>query len=726
MYQFSYSFGIHNFTTLNLPPRTDLIVGRWGDSVLGMEIIEAAKVYSFKAKVGSDLVITGYDMGSIAIPGWKYKSAATVDVFGENAVPVVSMFQNYNYGNQFFCKHKARVLHPTLGYELFDATVMEIVAYSEPLTGDDLVKANLYFGVPAEITTAIKYVDSSATTSTEAGTKENPYKSVVKAFVSATENDTVYIKPGTYKENTSGYANILFNKALKLHGLGKIVLQSTGTGQVIQLNVAGNIGLKHIVIDGEGNTASGFGTYGLGNTTIDFANLLIKGCTTNLIAFGVKETGIIKNSVIVGDSSKAAQNLSSYISEFNGCYMVNINLKNSANSSLINCQVPNNKFTFLSAYANTTILGGSINHAAIAYLGPQSGSGFTLSAKYVQFRHEDIATLRPQSITCGTASLVSSEIKGCDFESTLTKGSDFILNVGIADVQNNRFKTISTETCFHVYVSGVGTKINYNYSHSNSNQDLQITIGGESQTVGTNDNSELIGNRIIGPYLDNPLAATSLHSVLITSAKNTIIKYNKVSHTSIGIGIKATGETFTSGGYSYNLFEECAKPIVIYGAKGVKVNGNTIKNLSVTSYCGVHAISDPLGPTTENIIIKNNIIQCTNNGSLVIFDAHGAANGCIAENNQLYGGQYLLSDGTNYNNLATANAVNKLLHCVVGDPSLNASLVPATPLIGADLGDTYKTGLGALSAWKSPTTESALVLADQPSGSWQKGAIIQI
>ena len=212
-----------------------------------------------------------------------------------------------------------------------------------------------------------------------------------------------------------------------------------------------------------------------------------------------------------------------------------------------------------------------------------------------------------------------------------------------------------------------------------------------------------------------------------------IIKYNKVAYFNAGLVVKTGGQdTYTSGGVFYNLLVDNCNSLYVRGIAGINLFGNTIFE-SETTYTNTFDNGIQVDENTaivgdqfsENVIIKNNIFDIKKAvGSLVKFDAHASANGCVSEYNQLFGGQYLLVDGTNYSDLATAQAAGKLLNCAIGDPLLNALLIPATPISGADLGAAYKTGLDTSSTFGSDTTTPVIVTKDQ-GATWQKGAFVQ-
>ena len=716
---------------VNQPPRTDLISARYGDSILGMEIIDVSGSKYFKAKTGSDLLITNYDFDSAGIPNFRHKSKATIDVFGVTGLYAVQMFQNFNHGNQYFCKHKARVLDSN-GVELFDASVLQIVEYSTPLTGDDLVKANLYFGVPEKVTA--KYVDFTNGVDTNAGTEALPWKTLAKIQASITSNETVYIKNSTFTLSDFYFSNAATN--VKLQAIGQVSI-AEGSSSTYTFMLAGSYSwtLTGFLFDGKGAAPNLLRGNSASNATL--SKCVFRNEGTYLAATAnnnVRNTFL--NCVFIARSTNTGANIAGTFLNFNYCHFVDVYHNNSIDgATFTGCKFVNNtdkkcfdsSHTLIFRACNFDYKTGAIENIAgcdIQYCNftPQSTGKFAITS------------------TAGTGEWVIKNNYFTNSNITITGDWSFInLNdVKSWDIQNNSFVSVCQRIFYHCLVinntAQVGRtgKINYNYSKSNSINGSSISTNLERTASDVNDGCEFIGNRIIGQRIDFPALGSGNHLLFANGGKNMIIKYNKISHGCRGIVIKngTTGTAYTENGCMYNIIEDCTTGIAVGSAAGV-MNGLNVFNNTIKHSNLVYDGTQPMGlyflQSANHVIAKNNIIHIDQAvGTLVNINETTPAVGNIVENSQLYGGQYLMSDnGTNCSDLATANAAGKLLNCVVGDALLSSSLVPAVPIIGVDLGEGYKTGLGALSAWKSPTTDSALVIVDQHSGAWQKGAIIQ-
>jgi len=207
-------------TLLNYPPAYELATLWLDGSIVD---VEGAKYFVDK-KAGNNVLITGYDFPTGWVSGFPYKSAATIDVFGQTGVPVVSLFQNFDYANQYFTRHVAQVVDGNL-VETSEPYVCEIVAYSEALTGTDLTSANTYYGVPVEDVNA-KWVSKAGNDGTGNGSKATPWLTLSKAeaTITADIDQKIYVKSGVYNE-TNWLASA---KNAHYIGIGLTALTSTG------------------------------------------------------------------------------------------------------------------------------------------------------------------------------------------------------------------------------------------------------------------------------------------------------------------------------------------------------------------------------------------------------------------------------------------------------------------------------------------------------------------
>jgi len=733
---------------------------------LNGEVIFTSGSYYFidRSGNGRNFLITGYDFEA-GMKGFPYKSAATISAPAAdvtliaadlnnylytagtpNQIPVVSLFQDIDYEHKMFCKHNSQLLDSN-GVEVYEPRVVDITMYNAVKLGADLTTCQTYFGVPTEITTNVYWVSKTGNDTTGTGTKVAPWKTLIKADLSGTTNYTVYCKTGTYLENVGGNYWIL-NKTLNYKFIGYCTITSTWD-RVVRL-ASGNSTIEGVIIDGTNTMTHGLDIYSVGAKVSTITRCLIKNCITNLVNGGTAvETLTFNNCVFVGypTATRASQEVKVSSPIVNSSYFVN------AKTTLYNidCTFKNSKYfdndkTYciitqgvgLTAYGNTfKFKSGGI-----------SQSSTYVSSKTIMFNWNKFM---PTSLSgaAGTSIIFTGTInfyaKNNFFKSLITTSSNDALfisngvNVGyINEINSNVFISKATTAFYHISTNGIGSKITNNFSWSNSTIGTHISLGGESSATNTNDNSVVTGNRLIGFKMDNPAtSSSSVHCLFIGGGINIKTAYNNISHTSLGIVVKTgnSAQAYTLEGVYSNIFNDCSSPIWVRGVSGLNIFNNTIyfstatygQSLGNVLLCDENsAIAGT--QNCSNIIFKNNIVDIKiNTGTLVRYDTFAAANGCIAQNNILNGGQYLLQDGTNYTSLATAQGAGKLLNCVVQNPNLSALLAPATPIvIGENLGTAYQAGLDILTNWGDEFIYPLIVNRNQvSSGLWQVGAYIQ-
>lgn len=692
--------------------------------------------YFINKKSGNNVLITGYDFPTGWAKGFPYKSAATIDIGGYTGVPVVSLFQNMDYANIMFCKHSAQVVDSN-GVEIYEPRVSEIVVYSEALTGANLTAANTYFNVPIEEATA-QWIDVNATASTEAGTKANPYKSFVKANTSGTTGRTVYVKTGTYRENSGG--NYFYcSKRMNYKSIGKSTMVANSIDFIISIIEGIYPNFDNMIFDSE-NRSDRNVYMAIVASTVILNRCLFKNAKTEFVYNENANASVqITNSVFVGalNATRTSQKITVASTNINTCLLTNTQIVTPGNNLVFsNNKVNTDKDSVITA-TNTGIVAVG-NSMTFAKSGLIQSANYTIS-KTINLNHNrfnSTCSTTGKAVNFAGAGTVTFSCKYNYFANLVESAisaSSFINVSGFVDIDGNNFISKTQSAYQHVQAYGTGAKIKNNHCSSNSLSGFIIALGIEGLSTGLNNNAIITGNRVIGSRFNLPALSATTHPIFVNSGINIKLAYNYISHCPLGIIVKTgTQLAYTSEGVYSNLFEDCVSSIYVRGVSGLNIFNNTIKH-SATSYgqafttaiyCDENS-ANAGDQFSENIIIKNNIIDIELVvGSLIQFDAHAAANGCIAENNQLFGGQYLLSDGTNYSNIATAQAAGKLLNCVVGDPLLSAALITATPITGADLGADYNYGLDVTSTFGSETTTPNIILKEQ-AATWQNGAYVQ-
>lgn len=203
--------------------------------------------------------------------GFPYKSAATFsaptgdaaliakDVDGffytagvPNQIPVNACFQDVDYAHRLFFRHISQSVDIDTYAETYEPRVAEMVLYNTAATGSDLTARNTYFTVPAEITTAVKWVDPVNGLNTNTGTKASPWQTLTKAETSATLLDIIYVKSGVTIEPTYWRPK----KTLTYKAVGNVTVRSVSTTYVCLCETPNGYNLDGFTFDGEGNTTN--------------------------------------------------------------------------------------------------------------------------------------------------------------------------------------------------------------------------------------------------------------------------------------------------------------------------------------------------------------------------------------------------------------------------------------------------------------------------------------
>lgn len=717
-------------------------------------IIEDEGSYYFKdaSTNGRNFLITGYDF--VVRVGFPYKSKATIsapagdavliaadinnflyDAGGTpNEIPVVSLFQDIDYEHTIFCQHSPQILNEN-GSELFEPRVLSVFMAADTLSASDLIKAQVEFDVPTEVTTNVRWVSKAGNDSTGNGSKANPWLTFAKADASATAGDTVYIKTGVYDESSGALPGTFYaTKGLKYNAIGGVIMTSTGANYVMYTAGAVTYEFKGIIFDAEAGKNVGINCYAPNVSNSTFERCLIKRYSQTAYAGAVTHTTSFKNCVVIGNAAEGTQKFVVGINTLDTCLINNSTIWAYANNSFLNVRVAENKFTLCDIRNEITIVGGEFNHASQGFSDANSSVASNIDCKYATFTHHDVTGVTPLSINCSQNASTTAIVSYCNFTSTVNKANGrFVILKGATTIERNICNDTNTELFFPLQSGGGVSKMNYNYIHTNSYAGTAASIGGESSTSDTNNNSEFIGNRIIGMWADHPAVASISHLALITSGINIDIKYNHISHGNLGLVVKTNAQAYTSKGIQYNKIEETTIGIYIRGCTGINVYGNTVKRSGATygnnvSY-GIYADENSAAAGdqfSENIIMKNNIIDIdVAVGDLIGMDAHAAANGCVIEYSVLSGGARLILAGvTAYDTLAAAQAAGWAADCQVTDPGL-VNMIPATPItIGEDLGTNYDDGIDVASTWGSSATLPSITTKQQEAA-WQVGAYVQ-
>lgn len=660
-----------------------------------------------------------------------------------NLIPQ-SFFNDIDYEHRIFIKYQNQVIDSN-GVEITPYGIKQIFIYSNPLTGLDLIRMNNYCSVP-EFDITAKWVDQSVAITGD-GSFLSPYKTMQETDNALSDGDKVYIKSGIYTEEFSGALQYLWlQKSITWQSLGNVEIRSLATNRTCFV-VNNNPVLNNIIINGENLTSAPLEYFSNSiNSTLN--KCYIKGGTTRLLLENANTTSKYNDCVFYNGRCDFIGN-----PEINRSYLYDSYIFGLANTDFNYCkfnQVTNNpillyafdfNFNFCDFYYNYI----NIRNAATTY-----SQSYDLTINRCAFYQGDNNAIEATyGLKLFSASNYIVDIQNCNFISILetynatAQGFIDIEDQPIPNISNNIFNSKTKQRLDHVAIKVLGTrllgvcKVNNNWHKSNSTSGITTGIGQETGFPNQTNNSEFIGNRIIGFKQDYPNeASTTVHGVIINGGIDIDTKYNYVSHSRIGIVIKAGDEvSYTAKGCHYNLIENCTDGIWVRGVKDLNVFNNTIVH-SNTIYGDTFSnalIADENSAKagdqfSENVLFKNNIIDNKlSTGTLIQLDSHAAANGCDCTDSILYGGQYKLNDGSvNYSDITSAQVAGFLANCVNQDPLLS-DLIPQTGSYALGNGvynANYKTGLDITTVWGDEDTIPSVITKDQNEISVDMGAYI--
>jgi hypothetical protein len=721
----------HSLTTLNPFPVPSLQT-----FASDLTVKQVGSDYYFKAQKGSDLLITGYDFPIGWTKGFPYKSAATIDIFGLTTVPVVSLFQNMEYGNQFFTKHVAQVVDEN-GVETSEAYVSAIVAYSAPLTGADLTTANTFFGVPTELTTGMKWVDGVNGLDTNDGSKATPYQTVPKAVSIISAGQTIYCKNGIIINGTGGTGyNILLQKACTIQGTGFTQFRGGGStaNALLRIDIATvTVKVNGIIFDGTGGYDTGILAEHSNKT---FNRILIRN--TDVYAGVLSGGAKIKDSVITSMFNRFLTG----ISYSDSCYYYTASLyafitdHAAADLRMTNCKIQSRSGNTLWWYFNSltaaNFIGNIINidHVVTPCFIP-SVTAATFTFKYNKYNvSANLTAELLKQVSAGNTWVV--EYNDIVITNALMANAAILLvNPGSLSIQGNKIVSESVNLTAAIQTRSSGTTctstvIKRNQIVMKSAAGYGICIGAEGTSAGDNKmtNIDISENSLkCAAYFDSlQIASMSIHAIFVGFNLNPIIRYNKIDGAGYGVVYKASGASDVSGVISYNISNNCLTGIRIKGVKATKIYNNTIVNSTAIQTSGI-VISNNAGTNEcEDFIIKNNIISAPLAKMLFeIVDKDGGSIDYNTYNSLSY--QFIVAANT-YTSLATYQAGESLDASSDNTNPALVNFIPTTQLTGIALDAAYDDGIDISSSFGSTTTLPAIVTKQQPA-TWQKGAFIQ-
>lgn len=563
---------------------------------------------------GRHFTITGKDWTGNNFP---YKSAATIsppagdaaliaadinnflyDSGGDpNEIPVVSFFQNIDYGNIGFCRHIAQIVNVD-GAETTEPAVTDVVWYESALTGGDLTIANSYFGVPAESLVDV-YISKS-------GNDSNGGTSWVDAILTFTKAATLMDQTKKLLGKSGDYASADIDLYGEYKALG-FVSAVAATTNVFRVRDAGVI--KNMILDANNKQ---FGVRIIVNNN-SIERSYFKNFTSQAIQKLGSYTGnVVKNSVFVGP---ATSNPIIYVSggiEIDTCLFAGevngkiLDFQSSAGEKIIK----NSKFTatcvgalinFNSA-GDITVLGcrftseSAVNH--LCDMNETTNKTFTFKNNYVRLPNAVANILIPlaaanhdldiQNNTFDIPALLSSQViaittqQSCKFNYNIVNNPETFSQITV------RYGGQDAGADLH--------QINYNTFNGAS----QIYISGM-------DNAEMIGNKVL-----NTLETVHNGSLFVNGiVQRAMYNYFREAAFHIAYTYMRTGTAMLCG---YNVLVDAAfNYLTDLGSDKSQFFNNTIIRTSrydalSKEYVGIYIEEwDATGTPTSNCKIWNNI-----------------------------------------------------------------------------------------------------------------------
>jgi len=591
-----------------------------------------------------DFTITGKDFADDWTKGFPYKSAATIsppvgdavliaadinnflyDAGGTpNAIPVVSLFQNIDYEDTIYCKHEAQVLDAN-DVETYEPRVINIFMTASALSASDLVKANTYFGVPAEETVNMQWSAIDGDDATGDGSKATPYLTLGKAQAEASAGDIIYIKTGEYAEDFILTADVTLQKTG-----GSFLTDVAGGSAVLRVNDAG--GTHSMGLIGR-NIVYGLGLGVTFSNNMTFEKMLFTKVSATQGLYLFNSNNVLKNSVVQGGSGNGI-----YFKSTGACVVDTNLIKSAGAGDGIRYQVSagagnvikNNKFIGVPSQAISLDSG---NTGDIMIL----GNLFEVTTQAISSDDPSAITVNIISNVFKQANLTGSHILLNEIFTAINIQKNKItvtaldgrpsiktINNSNVDISSNilNFTTVSAIDGIYITSSGAnvitGCSITKNRIIDISSVSDILTIIGSNLDDGSTalcDGNIINENKIIGNSND----ITNEHNILYGFSKG-IVKHNYSENGYYGMVNKYDKQDGSD--VFGNIFLNNFMGVILKGTDNVKIYNNTIINKTRGLATGIllQANSDAgqSGTAVEGALIKNNIIIAAESSDFII------------------------------------------------------------------------------------------------------------
>jgi len=615
------------------------------NAFLWFDWIRSAETYVDKVS-GRVLTITNRDYDLTV--GFPHKSAATVSApIGDtawitvdteefwytsgtpNEIPIVSFYQDINDSHDNYNKHQPQILDGN-GIEIYEPRLIETVLYNNPLTGNDLMNAQNYFGVPI-IDVGAYWVASDGNDTTGDGSKLTPWLSAVKWNVEVDDGSIIYQKTDpAILFNTPSYLFLSRNNVYTV--IGRTEFISTDASYGLRLRGAQN------TIEGLILTTNGSASPILTEVLDALSPLTIKRMYINTLTKETNELSgffkLIENCIIIGESSQSvilltgseSWNISGNLISANSD-QYGINVQNTANGDILR-----NKFSgdhssytiFINTTATVDVIGNYFNNDSerqvflISRTANINYNEVVLKSNVAGrlFISESGSTINVIGNTINTEDNFYGSI--CSFANTIDinlSNNKIIRGASVDDTIANILFSI-TDAAVKTYL------ITNNYlSFSGSEAGYGILIGTDTADGNIGNDStdvEVSKNNIISEW--DLVSEFREHTIFVGYEKNSDIKYNNIYKGGFPIIVEGGFPLITfdeeGTGVHHNISLDSSLALYVLGIQGMNIVNNTLvwKNIPYSDV-GIFIDRSNNGQTSDNNKIKNNIIICNDDGA---------------------------------------------------------------------------------------------------------------
>ena len=322
--------------------------------------------------------VTNKDFPAGWTKGFPYKSAATFSApVGDaaliaadvnnffytagvpNQIPVISCFQDVDYAHRLFFRHIDQSVDIDTDVETYEPRVAEMVLYNTAATGGDLTARNLYFKVPAKLTSGIR----------EVGAGKTYPSSITDAITASSSTDTIYVYSGTYTMTAA------ITKPFKIQCIGNVNITISSPISSVNTN---NYTIKGANITSTSGIFAPYQLSPLSVLTIDFCKIISPTVLVNNTV-GNHEV-IIKNSYINGFINAGNKFtldtvlVKDYPSSANRCILSSASLFTAKNIRRIKgASATFSEMIHSTTGGNYSIVGGDYENGILNFIGDYSG-----------------------------------------------------------------------------------------------------------------------------------------------------------------------------------------------------------------------------------------------------------------------------------------------------------------------------------------------------------------